>query len=297
MIILKYGSTKQRDPWVKYYKGYYYYICAENDNSLYIAKTKDITKLEEAEFKCVYVAPEGTMYSRELWAPELHIIDDKCYIYVACDDGVNDNHRMYVLVNDSSDPLVEYRLYGQVKDETNKWAIDGTVFEYKNQLYMAWSGWKTDENVMQEIYIAKMSDPCTISSHRVSISQPELEWELHGGIPLVNEGPAAIMHDGQLFITYSASGCWTNHYTVGILKLVGEDLLNKESWLKIKTPLIPATETLKGPGHNSFTTINGEDYILYHAFNEDCSFGGNSVNVHLDKIKWVDGMPVFESYN
>ena len=38
-------------------------------------------------------------YSKELWAPELHIIDGKCYIYVACDNGNNYNHRMYVLEN------------------------------------------------------------------------------------------------------------------------------------------------------------------------------------------------------
>jgi GH43 family beta-xylosidase len=294
MIIFKYNDTMQRDPWVKYHDGYYYYLCAKNDHELYIAKLKDLRELNDATFTCVYVAPEGTMHSHELWAPELHIIDEKCYIYVACDDGDNQNHRMYVLENHSNNPLDPYVLHGQITDETNKWAIDGSVFEFNGELYYTWSGWEGDENVMQEIFIAKLSDPYTISSKRVSISKPELEWELHGGTPLINEGPVGIVRDGKLFITYSASGSWTNYYAIGLLELVGTDLLDKNSWKKHEKPLVTPTETKKGPGHNSFTTINGETYIVYHQFNEDCKYGWNSVNVHLDKINWVDGYPVFE---
>lgn len=294
MIIFKYGTTMQRDPWFKYHNGYYYYVCAKAGCALYMAKVKDVKDIQNAEFKCIYEPPVGTMYSKELWAPELHIIDDKCYIYVACDDGINDNHRMYVLENNSNDPLTPYVLHGKISDETNKWAIDGTVIEYKNELYFAWSGWETDENVMQEIFIAKMSDPYTISSQRVSISKPELEWELHGGIPTVNEGPVGIIHDKDLFICYSASGCWTNHYCVGVLKLVGDNLLDKASWVKFDKPLVPATNELKGPGHNCFIKIDNEDYIVFHAYDTDCSYGGNSVNVHLEKIEWQDGNPILK---
>lgn len=77
---------------------------------------------------------------KNLWAPELHIIDNKCYIYVACDDGNNENHRMYVLYNDSDNPLIEYKNNGIISDISNKWAIDGTVLNYKNELYFVWSG-------------------------------------------------------------------------------------------------------------------------------------------------------------
>jgi GH43 family beta-xylosidase len=281
----------QRDPWIKYHNGFYYYICAKEDHKLCMAKLNKPEDLNNAEFKVVYEAPEGTMFSHELWAPELHIINGKCYIYVACDDGDNNNHRMYVLENNSSDPLENYVLHGQITDETNKWAIDGTIIEYKGKMYFAWSGWETDENVMQEIFIAEMSDPFTISSKRVSISKPELEWELHGGTPLVNEGPVGIVHDGQLFIAFSGSGCWTNHYAIGLLKLVGEDLLDKNSWVKLSQPLVPATEDLKGPGHNCFINVNGEDYVVFHAYDKDCSFGIESVNVNMLKIKWVNGIP------
>lgn len=294
MIIFKYGSSMQRDPYVIFYQDYYYYVCARNGNEIYIGKTKNILDLENTTFECVYKAPENTMYSKELWAPELHIIDDKCYIYVACDNGDNNTHRMYVLENNSSNPLDIYKMHGQITDSTDKWAIDGTVFKYKNQLYFSWSGWETDENVMQQIYIAKMEDPFTISSKRVSISKPTYSWELHGGTPLVNEGPAALIHNDDLFLTYSASGCWTNNYCIGLLKLNGADLLNKDNWIKYDKPLVEATSTLKGPGHNSFTKINNDDYIIFHAFNNDASEGGHSVNVHIKKINWVNNLPVIE---
>lgn len=292
MIIFRHEGTMQRDPWMIYHNGFYYYVCAKDGLALYIAKLEKPQDLQNAEFVCVYEAPENTPYSKELWAPELHIIDDKCYIYVACDDGKNENHRMYVLENGSSDPLKPFSMHGKITDDTDKWAIDGSVFKYKGKMYIVWSGWEGDENVMQEIYIAEMSDPYIISSKRVSISKPELEWELHGGVPLINEGPVAIIHDGQLFVTYSASGSWTNYYTVGILKLVGEDLLDKTSWKKLEKQLVAPSEDLKGPGHNSFTKIDGEDYIIFHAFHEDEKYGWNSVDVHIKKIKWVDGLPV-----
>ena len=59
MIIFKYGSTMQRDPWVKFHQGFYYYICAKNDNELHIAKVEDIKKLQEAQFKCVVLFRSG----------------------------------------------------------------------------------------------------------------------------------------------------------------------------------------------------------------------------------------------
>lgn len=45
---------------------------------------------------------------------------------------------------------------GQLHTTENRWAIDGSVFENKKQLFLIWSGWKGDVNGEQDIYIAKM---------------------------------------------------------------------------------------------------------------------------------------------
>lgn len=71
------------------------------------------------------------MYSKELWAPEIHFIQGKWYFYFAADDGNNLNHRMYVLENNSADPMQgEWIFKGKVVDNSDKWAIDGDVFEH-----------------------------------------------------------------------------------------------------------------------------------------------------------------------
>ena len=57
---------------------------------------------------------------------------------------------------------------------------DGTVLELNGELYFLWSGWEGDVNVAQNIYIAHMSDPCTIDSERVCLSTPTYSWEKRG---------------------------------------------------------------------------------------------------------------------
>ena len=130
------------DPYSFYKDGYYYYTHTMQD-SLVIWKTKNLANLKTAEHKTIFVPTKGTMYSQDLWAPEIHFINNKWYAYFAADGGVNEQHRMYVLQNDSVDPTKgDWEFKGQIGDSTNKWAIDGDVFEHKGQLYMIWAGWQ-----------------------------------------------------------------------------------------------------------------------------------------------------------
>ncbi len=92
------------DPWNIHHDGYYYYTHTLQD-SLVIWKTKNIANLKTAEKKTIFVPPPGTLYSKQLWAPEIHFLNDKWYVYFAADDGKNENHRMYVLENPSADPF------------------------------------------------------------------------------------------------------------------------------------------------------------------------------------------------
>jgi GH43 family beta-xylosidase len=81
-------------------------------------------------------------------------------MYFAADDGKNANHRMYVLENSSRDPLEgEWVFKGQLGDDTNKWAIDASVFENRGQLYMIWSGWEGDANGQQKYLHCKNEGP------------------------------------------------------------------------------------------------------------------------------------------
>jgi len=294
------------DPWSIYKDGYYYYTHSMQ-NKLVIWKTKNLADLKTAQQKTIFVPPANTAYAKELWAPEIHFINQKWYVYFAADNGENKNHRMYVLENTSKDPLTgTWKLKGKVGDATNKWAIDGSVFTYQNQLYMVWAGWEGDINQKQEIFIAKMKNPWTIDGKRHKISTPQFEWEKHGdlndpGNPPhvdVNEGPQILMHNNKVFLIYSASGCWTDFYALGMLTLKGKDILNGTSWEKSKQPVFKqsAENGVYAPGHNSFfkSPDGKEDWILYHANSAPGQGCGGQRSPRAQKFSWnADGSPNF----
>lgn len=282
------------DPWVVEHNGKYYY-CYSAGNGVCVAEVPSIHQISEENAKVVYRAPEGTAFSHEWWAPELHYIQGEWYIYVAADDGNNDNHRMYVLRGTSQDPTKAFRMLGQITDPSNKWAIDGTVLQWKGELYFIWSGWEGDENFAQNIYIAHMSDPRTIDSERVMLSTPSFAWEKNGGPCYINEGPAVLIHGDDVFIVYSGSGSWTDDYCLGTLTLTGDNLLKRSSWKKSQISVFrKAIDVAYGPGHCSFTTaVDGSIWMVYHA-NLVAGTGWSGRSVWIAPITFRDdGTPIF----
>ena len=280
------------DPWVVKHEGVYYY-CYSTGRGVSVAKADSLGKLKN-KGTTVYTAPSGTMYSEEYWAPELHYINGEWYIYVAADDGDNYNHRMYVLKGTSQNPRDRFEMVGQITDPSNKWAIDGTVLQLNGELYFIWSGWEGTVNVAQHLYIAHMSDPCTIDSERVMLSTPQYSWEKNG-TPLINEGPAVLQHEGKTFVVYSASGSWTDFYCLGMLTLVGDDPLNPAHWDKESRPVFQRRAGVAyGPGHCSFTTAaDGSVWMVYHA-NLVSGTGWNGRSVWIAPITFdEDGKPDF----
>ena len=118
---------------------------------------------------------------------------------------------------------------------------------------------------------------------------------------LVNEGPACLQHNGNLYLTYSASAT-DERYAMGLLTLrSGSDPLDAASWEKSPVPVMVTEEAngLYGPGHNSFTKdASGQDILVFHA-RPYPGFHGNALsdpNRHcfLRTIRYTeDGIPVF----
>ena len=296
------------DPYSFYKDGFYYYTHTEG-SKLMLWKSKNLADLKNAEKKIIWEPPAETPYSKEIWAPEFHFLNGKWYAYFAADNGSNTNHRMYVLENSSADPMAgEWTFKGKLADKNDKWAIDGDVFEYAGQLYMIWSGWEADTNGSQNIYIAKMKNAYTIDGERVLLSKPNYDWELNGDLNNpndvphvnVNEGPQSLKHNKDLFIVFSASGCWTDFYALGLLRFTGKDgnLLNAVSWIKSDKPVFKQSAENKvfAPGHNSFfkSPDGKEDWILYHANAEPGQGCGGYRSPRAQKFTWnCDGTPNF----
>lgn len=294
------------DPWAVFHNGFYYYMQTMG-NRLVIWKTKNLAKLKEAARKTIWEAVPHTPYSHDIWAPELHYIEGKWYVYFAADDGKNETHRIYVLENKAADPTTgTWSFKGKVTDPSDKWAIDASVFEFRGQKYMIWSGWEGDTNGRQNIYIAKMRNPWTIEGERVKISSPRYAWEKHGDLPgqvpshvNVNEGPEVLKHQGNVFLVYSASGCWTDFYSLGMLKLIDpSDLLNAASWKKYPEPVFKESRENKvyAPGHNSFfrSPDSSQYWILYHANSFSGAGCGGHRSPRMQPFSWnADGTPHF----
>lgn len=285
------------DPWVLQKDGWYYFTHTTGKD-LRLYRTKRMSDLRNADMKIIWTPPSTGMNSKEIWAPEIHFMEGRWYFYYAADDGDNKNHRMWVLENEARDPFTgNWADKGELKLPGDKWAIDGTVFQHNGRLYFTWSGWEGDVNLRQDIYIAEMADPMTVEGDRVLLSKPEYDWELKGGSPAINEAPQFLARGDKIFIIYSASGCWTDDYALGLLYAPATaNLLDASSWIKHPEPLFQKAPSAQafGPGHNSFfKSPNGkEDWILYHANPEAGQGCRGNRSPRMQPFGWTqDGLP------
>ena len=284
-----------QDPSVVYNDGYYYMV--QSMGSLSITKSDTITGLGSAIPVTVFTPPPGEEYSYDVWAPELVYLRGDWYIYVAATSapGANPTHRMFVLKADTQDPQGSWTMMGKVYDPAaDKWAIDGAAFEYNGQLYFVWSGWPGDVgDFPQNTYIASMSDPMTLSSPRVLISEPTELWER--SVAAIQEGQAPFFHNGELSIVYSGNASWTTAYSLGVLHLTGDDPLDPEAWTKIG-PVFQRNGDIYGPGHNSSPVPSPdgtESWLIYHAKTR-ATDGWNDRAIFAQAFTWnEDGTPNF----
>ncbi|UOQ70236.1 glycoside hydrolase family 43 protein [Hymenobacter cellulosilyticus] len=288
------------DPWVYQKDGFYYYLHTTNTN-LRIWKTAKMSDLGATSSVLAWAPVAGSPASSNLWAPELHFLDGKWYIYYSAGPAGPDlgRQRTWVLENAAADPTTgtwvdKGKLFSPGADF---WAIDGTVLEQNGRRYFVWSG-HNGTDAIQRIYISAMSNPWTLSGPRVELSHPEYNWE-NVGPPYVNEGPEILKHGDKTFLVYSASFCGTDQYALGMLTAAATaDPLLPVSWQKSTKPVFvqnPAGRAY-ATGHNSFfkSKDGQEDWIIYHAnsnSNEGCV---EKRNPRMQKFTWnPDGTPNF----
>lgn len=286
------------DPWVLKQDSDYYYTQTLG-NRIAMWKTRKMSKLSTTVSSTLFTPAPASPNSANIWAPEIHRLDGKWYIYYTAGSGADITQRTWVLENSNADPLTgawtdKGRIYAA---DADFWAIDGTVMTHNTVNYFLWSG-RPDASVQnQNIYIAKMSNPWTLESPAVMISKPELNWEVNGGP--VNEAPQHLQKGGKNFIVYSASGCWTDDYAIGMLTLKpGGNPLTATDWEKSAMPVFSKKPENKafGPGHNSFfrSQDGTEDWIIYHANNNPGEGCGEKRNIRMQKFTWnADGTPNF----
>lgn len=253
--------------------GYYYFMATvPGYDYLELRRAKSVEELPQAEPAAIWRKRDSGPMSVNIWAPELHWIGGKWYVYFAAThtkdtSGGTFDHRIYVLENESANPLEgEWTEKGQVDTGWESFALDATSFESGGVQYLVWAQKEPGIPGNSNLYIAAMNNPWTLGSKAVRLSVPEYDWETVGY--WVNEGPAVLKRNGRIFIAYSASAT-DHHYCMGLLTAdEGADLLDPASWTKSKEPVFVSDDQagIYGPGHNSFTKApDGSDLIVYHA--------------------------------
>ncbi|GGN97005.1 glycoside hydrolase family 43 protein [Saccharibacillus kuerlensis] len=265
---------QRADPFIyKHDDGFYYFTASVPEyDRIELRRSMTLEGLRDAEPVVVWRKRESGLMSANIWAPELHLIDGKWYIYFAAahttetNEGLFD-HRMYVLENESANPLEgQWTEKGQMKTAWESFALDATSFEHQGKRYYVWAQKDPEIPGNSNLYLSEMANGWTLKGPQVMISTPEYDWEKIGF--LVNEGPAVLKRGGRIWMTFSASA--TDHnYCMGLLTADEDaDLLDPASWTKLPEPVFQTSEEngQYGPGHNSFTVgEDGEDILVYHA--------------------------------
>ncbi|WP_318619277.1 glycoside hydrolase family 43 protein [Priestia megaterium] len=268
---------QRADPWVyKHEDGYYYFTASVPEyDRIELRRSETIQGLAFVTPKTIWVKHDQGLMSANIWAPEIHYINGKWYVYYAAarttetKDGLFD-HRMFVLENSSSNPLEgEWIEKGQIKTKWESFALDATSFEHKGIRYLVWAQKDPQIPGNSNLYISKMKNPWTLTGEQVCLTTPEYDWERIGF--LVNEGAAILKKNGKIFLSYSASATDFN-YCMGLLIAdENSDLMNPKSWKKEPLPVFKTNEDngQYGPGHNSFTISEDgkQDVMVYHARN------------------------------
>ncbi|MBM7788815.1 glycoside hydrolase family 43 protein [Tenggerimyces flavus] len=291
-------ATNRSDPHVIKHAGKYYYTSTDGCVGGWVCvwESTTITGLGSATRHQVWQVPAcPAINCAEIWAPEIHVLNGKAYIYYAADNGDNANHRIFVLEATTSSPTGPYaeantgQPHGKLFEASDRWAIDLNVMQTSSgQLYALWSGWAAGPGP-QNLYIAPMSDPLHLSGPRVLISQPDRPWEV---VDLqVNEGPVGFQRNGKTYISYSASGCWTDSYSVGLLVNSTGDLLNPAAWVKTGPHFKYNNGVKASASIVPIQTVTGnEDWFVYHANTAGCDPGRV---LSAQRLYWdTDGTPL-----
>ncbi|WP_117209547.1 RICIN domain-containing protein [Allorhizocola rhizosphaerae] len=281
------------DPWLQYHNGNYYLATTTWTQQLVMRKSPTITGLSTAPAVNIWADTDAANCCNH-WAPEFHRLTGPngtrwYYMYTSGRNGTFDYQHLSVLESAGDDPMGPYRHMGSPLG-TN-WNIDGSYLQLNGQLYLLWSEFVGSD---QSLWIARMSNPWTVTGPSVVISRPTHSWETQG--LRVNEAPEVLQRNGRTFLIYSASYCATQHYKLGMLTLNGADPMSPASWTKSPNPVFQSANGVYGPGHNGFFTSpdGSQSWIVYHG-NASSSQGCSTTrSTRAQPFTWnADGTPNF----
>ena len=270
------GDREAPDPFVTYDKDTgYYYLLFTRGKEVRVYRSKRLNSIMTSESLQVFEVGEEHGIYGSVWAPEMHKIGGLWYIYTcgSTEPKGRERRRLFVLRSKSADPFDGFEFAGFPDPELA--AIDPTVFTANNgQLYMCCAV----ENRGNRLHLRKMSSPTEFDGGSVMICEAEYDWEKvppYVGDSTIVEGPFFVRSPDKKrqFILYSANGCWSDCYRLGVLEYTGGecgDMMKKENWKKAPEYIFGSGNGTYGPGHMSFFySPSGKTlWMAYHSMHE-----------------------------
>ena len=202
-------------------------------------------------FEPGYIGAQSDHY----WSSEVHRMDGKWYVYYTAASVGTDNNtqRNYVIESSDVNPLTKtWSFKGQlVNPSTDYYATNPTVTEINGTRYFLYSGRSSAGDTSLNIYMSAMTNPWTLSGTRTEIyTSGDLSGTANG------EAPSVLVHSGKVFLTYTASGCGTEHGKTGLMYMddVTQNPLLVGSWTKVGTPVFDDHQEVSAfnPNHQRF---------------------------------------------
>ena len=270
------GEESHPDPCIVYCeKEQCYYGISTTGSSLWGGECLLLHR--SAKFEEMFITSESTLvyqsnYKDEtygpLWAPELHYIKGHWYIYTSCQHSKEDTRKHIIVLKAKTDsPFDGFEFCGHINRDC--YAIDPTIYQdtENDKLYLCCS---PVVGTIQMLSIQELSSPIEPVGEAVIIAKPELDWELVppyvGGAAIVEGAYFVKSPNGRLFILYSANGCWSDDYVIGLLEYKGGDIVSGDSWEKYPHPILTKGNGNYGPGHATFfySPDKSELWICHH---------------------------------
>ena len=268
------------DPFVGRFEGKYYFVATNEFNqnhTISIRQADTLSGIVTAQESVILDTKTYPHIKGLLWAPELHVINGRLYMFHAAtrDEFANEQAHVTAL-KPGGNPMIAgdweipRRVVKAAGSELNPLGItlDMTEFEVGGRCYAIWSSRRYNPvDFGAWLYIAEI-DPLTpwrLISEPQLISMPEFSWANNHSF--VDEGPYPLLTDRKIFVTFSSSSI-DSTYVVGLLSAdYGSDLLDPASWTKENYPLLTSASVAGefGPGHNAYVTDDdGVVYNIYH---------------------------------
>lgn len=240
--------------------------------------------------------------SGDYWAPEVSRYGDQYVMLYSARRKEDQSLRVGIAFSSAPEGPYEDPLGGPLLDFGYA-AIDASLFVDADGTPYVFYARDCSENVVganheSHLYAVPMQpDLLAPAGEPVLLTVPDVSWETGSGDYRWNEGAAVLLHEGKYYLFYSSNYFASKEYAVGVA--VADHPLGPYAKSE-ENPLLSYVETadrviVSGPGHNSFFTVDGQLFSVYHTHTYPVSPSGNrqlnidTAGFHADGTAYLNG--------